>query len=248
MASPIPRLRAIDHLAAEWEVTSRQPSSRRALQALASAEPEVAALGADDLGGLVAALRRARSSHARAEAAGVLRAMLRSQAVDPLVPRAILQAIIPGLVTVARRLGWGAGGDWQDGGAFFADLTATAWEVIVSWSGQDRPYAVLDLLSAVRCRLRRQVVGHRSASRRVQVGLDGHENRLRAAGTGETGLELLARAIEDLTGRGLAPADAAVLYGHRVLGLSTTELADLSGRTRRQLDRRRHRALQLVCA
>ena len=248
MASSTPHLRPIDHLRTEWEVMSRSPQSRQALRSLAAAEDRVAAVGGEHLGDLVAALRRAHGATARARAAGVVQAMLRSQEVHPLVPRAILQAVVPGLVTVARRLRWGEGGDWQDGGAFFADLLATAWEVIVSWSGQDRDYAVLDLLSAVRCRLRRQVVGQRTSAERVQLGLGEDETHLAGESPGASGPELLARAIEDLRGRGLHPADAAVLYGHQVLGLTMTELARMTGRTRRQLDRRRHRALQRLCA
>ena len=68
-------------------------------------------------------------------------------------------ALVPGLIIVARKLQWGKGGDWRDGSEFFGDVLATTWLVLQEWSGQDRPYAVLDLLSAIRCRLRRQLFG-----------------------------------------------------------------------------------------
>lgn len=248
MAHRGPQLRPIDQLRAEWEATCHLPASHRALRALASAEPAVAALEVIDLGELVASLHGASGTAGRARAASVLQAMLRSQSVHPLVPRAILQAIVPGLVSIARRLRWGAGGDWQDGGAFFADLVATAWEVVVSWSGQDRPYAVLDLLSAVRCRLRRQVVGQRLGGERLSLGLGAEDGGPGGTVDARTDVEVLAEAIDDLRGRGLQPADAAVLYGLRVLGLSMAELTDLTGRTRRQLERRRRRAERLLCA
>ncbi|HMD46360.1 MAG TPA: hypothetical protein VKG43_09380 [Acidimicrobiales bacterium] len=238
----------IDQLTAEWEATGRTRSSREALGRLGAAEPEIARLGMADLGELVALLRLARRTAEREHAALVIRAMLRSQGVHPLVARATLQALLPGLVTVARRLSWGSGGDWTDGGAFFSDLIATTWEVIVSWSGQDRPYAVLDLLSAVRCRLRRQLVAQRSARTKVSLGLDPDEVDSVGTPGGVTALDDLARAIEDLAGRGLDRADAAVLYGHRVLGLSMAELARISGQTRRHLDGRRQRAEQELCA
>src|SRR5271165_77280 len=241
-------LRPIDQMTADWVSTSRSRPSRQALTLLAEAEPEVAALGVDDLGGLVDARRVAGPAGDRERAARVFRAMLRSQGVHPLVARATLQALLPGLVTVARRLSWGSGGDWDDGGAFFSDLIATTWEVIVSWSGQDRPYAVLDLLSAVRCRLRRQLVAQRSARTKVSLGLDPDEVDSVGTPGGVTALDDLARAIEDLAGRGLDRADAAVLYGHRVLGLSMAELARISGQTRRHLDGRRQRAEQELCA
>ncbi len=69
----------------------------------------------------------------------------------------LVQALIPGLVTVAGKLQWGHGGEWRDGEEFFGELLSTTWLVLQEWSGQDRPYAVLDLLSAIRCRLRRQL-------------------------------------------------------------------------------------------
>jgi len=241
-------LRPIDQMTADWVSTSRSRPSRQALTLLAEAEPEVAALGVDDLGGLVDALRVAGPAGDRERAARVFRAMLRSQSVHPLVPRAILQALLPGLVTVARRLSWGAGGEWDDGGAFFADLVATAWEVVVAWSGDDRRYAVLDLLSAVRCRLRRQAARHRTAWERESIGLDPESGVGAAGSSGTTDLEDLARTIDSLAGHGLDPSDAAVLYGNCVLGLTTTELSRMTGRSRRHLDGRRRRAAQELCA
>jgi hypothetical protein len=235
-------------MAAEWEATCRSPESLLALSRLAEAEVEVAALGVSDLGALLGALRRAEGPEERDHAARILQAMLRSQAVHPLVPRAILQALVPGLITVAQRLGWGAGGEWDDGGAFFADLLATAWEVIVAWSGQDRSYAVLDLLSAIRCRLRREAERHRATRRHVALGLDADSTGPPDHSGGITDLDVLARAIETLAGQGLDASDAAVLYGNCVLGLSISELARMTGRSRRHLDGRRHRAAQELCA
>ncbi|HEY1733078.1 MAG TPA: hypothetical protein VGG23_01435 [Acidimicrobiales bacterium] len=242
------RFRPIDRLNEEWAALAPSPSSCDALARLAAREPTVAALGVDDLGSLVERLRTARGTQGRANAARVFQAMLRSQSAHPLLPRAVLQAVVPGLVTVARRLAWGAGGDWEDGGAFFADLVATTWEVIVDWSGEDRAYAVLDLLSAVRCRMRRQLLRQRDGRSRLELGLESHDDLLGSGGIEATDLELLAGAIEDLRGHGLEAADAAVLYGHRVLGLSIAELAALTGRSRRHLTQSRQRAEQQLCA
>ncbi len=242
------RFRPIDRLNAEWAALSSSPESSQALNALAAAEPVIDALGVVDLGSLVAGLRTATGSLGRTEAARAFQAMLRSQSVHHLVPRAVLQAVVPGLVTVARRLGWGVGGDWEDGGAFFADLVATAWEVISDWSGEDRQYAILDLLSAVRCRARRQLLRQRDALAQVELGLDGDDDLLGHGGSTTSDLELLAQTIDDLRGRGLEPSDAAVIYSNRVLGLSIAELANLTGRTRRHLTQSRQRAAQQLCA
>lgn len=232
---------------AEWSWIGRCQDSRAALAALSVAEPVVAALGAQDLAELVDCLRQARDPEGRDHAACLVRAMLRSSGAHPLVPRALLQALLPGLVNVARRLAWGTGGEWGDGGAFFADVVATSWEVIVMWEGEDRPYAVLDVLSAVRCRLRRQVERHRAGVGRVTLGFGGEEATEVPVPAAGLDLELLARTLDDLSGRGLDPGDAAVVYGRRVLGLTLSELSRVSGRSRRQLSTRHHRAERVLC-
>ncbi|MGH9044703.1 MAG: hypothetical protein ACRDVP_07730 [Acidimicrobiales bacterium] len=204
-------------------------------------EPDVASVGVSDLHDLVARMREAIGSPSGGWAPKVLQAMLRAQSVHPLVPRAVLQALLPGLVTVARRLSWGSGGSWTDGGAFFADLTTTAWEVITEWKGQDRPYALLDLLSATRCRMRRQILNQRRA-REITLGVEYERHLNGTASVDSSDLELLARAIDESSGKELESVDAAVLYGVRVLGLSMTDLAKLTGRSRRYLSDRRTRA------
>lgn len=241
-------LRPIDRLAADWRAVSRSAVSRQALAVLAATEEEVAAVGASDLGELVDALRVPRDAARRDRAARVLQAMIRSQGVHPLLPRAIVQAMLPGLVSVGRRLSWGAGGDWDGGGAFFVDLVTTAWEVVVDWAGDDRPYAVLDLLSAVRCRLRRQMLRHRAGRERVVLGLDVDDLAAVPWGNGSTALDELARTIDELDGNGLDPVDAAVLYGHGVLGMTMTELSRLSGMSRRHLGGCRDRAVTKILA
>lgn len=241
-------LRPIDQLAADWRARCRTTASREALARLERAEPVVAALGAADLGDVVATLRRAASADERAHAARVLQAMVRSQDVHPFVPRAVLQALVPGLVAAARRLSWGSGGDWQGAGPFLSDLLATAWEVITAWSGEDRDYALLDVLSAVRCRLRRQVVRQRAARERLALGLDA-EGRHRAQWTwATTDADELARAIDEALRHDLDPFDAAVLYGNRILGYTVAELARMSGRTARHVVGRRDEAARKLLA
>jgi hypothetical protein len=235
----------IDHLTADWQASRRGNQSRHAYVLLAAVEPEVASVQVFDLHELVGRMREAIGTPGGGWAPGVLQAMLRAQSVHPLVPRAVLQALLPGLVTVARRLSWGSGGNWTDGGAFFADLTTTAWEVISEWKGQDRPYAVLDLLSAIRCRMRRQLLNQRH-TRELTLGIEYEQHVTATTSIDATDLELLARAIEESKGKELTAVDAAVLYGVRVLGLSMTDLSKLTGRSRRYLSDRRARAEALL--
>ncbi|MDA8359009.1 MAG: hypothetical protein M0Z95_22535 [Actinomycetota bacterium] len=244
-----PALRPIDRLDAEWEVIGRTADSRHALSLLAAAEPSVAALGAADLSGLVAAMDLMRHHADSARAARLFQAMLRSAGVHPLVPRAALQAMVPGLVGVARRLSWGRGGDWESGGQFFLDAITTAWEVIVEWAGQDRPYAVLDLLSAVRCRLRRQLLHHRELRDRAVLSVFDAAEADQAADPGVANdLQELAREIEELDRRGADPVDTATLYANQVLGISLSELARMTGASRRRVVDRRDRAARSLFA
>ncbi|MHB8221171.1 MAG: hypothetical protein ACYDHU_12760 [Acidimicrobiales bacterium] len=236
-------LRPIDRLNAEWEATCHSARSRHGLALLALAEPEVAALGVRDLGELVAVMGKAGDPSERDRAARCFQAMLRSQDAHPMVPRAALQSVVPGLVTVARRLSWGRGGDWESGGVFFVDAITAAWEVIVEWAGQDRAYAVMDVLSAVRCRLRRQLLHQRTLRERTvptQLDPDTAPPPLWSGSPGD--VEELARSIDDLNGQGVDPADSAALYANQVLGIPLAELARSAGTSRRKVTDRRDRA------
>jgi len=122
---------------------------------------------------LVEHMRRATGRIQREEAASLIRVLLRAADADPFICRMLVQALLPGLVTVAGKLQWGAAGDWRDGEEFFGELLSTTWLVLQEWSGQDRPYAVLDLLSAIRCRLRRQLFRSKDlGGRSVPLALD----------------------------------------------------------------------------
>lgn len=242
------RDRPIDRLVADWEARARSPEAVVALRRLAQAEPALDRSDWRDLEDLLCWLRGARSCGEREEAAAVVRAMLRAADVHPLVPRAVLQAVVPGLVSVARRLSWGAGGDWEDPAAFFTDCVCTAWEVIVEWSGDDRAYPVLDVLSAVRCRLRRQLVRQRRARQQLVLGFEVASLPTVPWQRGQSDLDELARAIGDLEDAGADPGDTAVLYAHRVLGYSISELSRRTGRSRRHLGQRRDRAAHLLTA
>jgi len=248
------RVALIEHMSAEWRSLGRGPAAVRALRALAPHDPALARLVWPQDGSpahcptpydLVEHMRRARGRAQREEAAHIVRVLLREAGSDPCLGRILVQALLPGLVTVAGRLRWGHGGEWQDGEEFFGELVATTWLVIEQWSGQDRPYAVLDLLSAVRCRLRRQLFAAKEAAgREVPLVPDGSEP---TAAPG-THLEDLARMLLDLHLEGMPTEDVQVLYAHHVLGYSMAELAALTGRDRRVLYARRDRGRRRLCA
>lgn len=273
---PRPRTVVIDQLEVEWRSIGRARLAVRALHEVARRDPWLARLVLDDCAGagagegegegevegggrgagsparcptpldLVTHMRKASGRVQREEAARLVRVLLREAGTDPFIPRLLVQALLPGLITVAGKLRWGQGGDWQDGEEFFCELLTTTWCVIEEWSGQDRPYAVRDLLSAIRCRVRRQLFRAKEhASRVIATGAEDAVDRRTSA---ETLLDELARAVIEERAQGMPLDEAQVVYSHNVLGYSIAELAVLTGRDRRSLSVRRNRARQRLCA
>jgi DNA-directed RNA polymerase specialized sigma24 family protein len=249
------RLPLIEQMAAEWRSVGRARDSVRALRTVAACDPGLSrlVLGSDAEPpacptpcDVVEHMRRASGRVRREEAARLVRVLLREAGTDPLVGRMLVQALLPGLVTVAGRLRWGHGGAWRDGEEFFGELLSTAWLVVQEWSGQDRPYAVLDLLSAIRCRLRRQLLRSKELGERI-VPLGDHVADDRYA-RAETDLEELARILIELHQDGMRGDEVQVLYAQHVLGYSIAELAAVTGRDRRALYARRDRGRRRLCA
>jgi hypothetical protein len=235
----------IRYLRSEWLATGTTPQSIAACHRLAQCEPVVADLEVDNLAELVAALSLSLGRLSRNEAAEVIMAMLRSADVDAFVPRAIIEALMPGVLALPRRFDL-AEGPWCGLDAFHADAVSVLWELTISWSGAHRPYAAGDLLSGVRTRLRTLQSSerrHRSRRGRSPAALDAI-----LASIGRTGEELLAAALAEATGHGLKVADAAVLYATRVLGMSVTEVAQLAGLPAGHLRRRRRIAIDRLVA
>jgi hypothetical protein len=232
-------------LRSEWRAIGTTPQSRAACHRVAQCEPVVADLEVDNLAELVAALSLSSGRLSRNEAAEVIAAMLRSADTDALVPRAIIEALIPGVLALPRRFDL-AEGPWCDLDAFHADAISALWELTTRWSGTHRPYAAGDLLSGVRTRLRTL----QSSERRHRSRQSGSPAKLDTfpASIGRTGEELLAGALAEAIGHGLKGADAAVLYATRVLGMSLTEVAQLAGLPAGHLRRRRRIAIDRLVA
>jgi hypothetical protein len=251
------RVALIDQMAAEWEALGRSRAAVRSLRTVARRDPGLSRLIVGTVDDpppcatpcdLVEHMRRATGRKQREEAAQFVRVMLREADADPFISRMLVQALVPGLITVAGRLQWGRGGDWQDGAEFFGELVSTSWVVVQEWAGQDRPYAVLDLLSAIRCRLRRQLFRSKElGDQSVPLSGDLPEPESRHVHS-ETDLEELARILIDLHGEGMRPDEVQVLYAHHVLGYSMAELAALTGRDRRALYARRDRGQRRLSA
>jgi hypothetical protein len=254
LSRPAP-IAPIAQLSAEWRSLGRSPAAVRALQRVAQRDPELARLvhGGDGMAAcptpvdLVEHMRRQVGGRRQREgAAALVRVLLREAGVDPLVSRILIQAMLPGLITVAGRLQWGKGGEWVDGDDFFSELLTTTWVTIEEWSGQDRPYAALDLLSAVRCRLRRQLL--RAKEQRNRLGPLTSDVIATLDVPRETDLEALGRQFLALHDDGMRAEEVEVLYAQHVLGFTIAELATVTGRKRRVLYARRDRGLRRLCA
>ncbi len=157
----------------------------------------------------------------------------------------LVQALVPGLIGVAGKLEWGRGGPWENGDEFFGELVSTTWCVVQEWAGRDRRYAVLDLLNAIRCRARRQLMRARDAEPKT-VHLD--DTGEWEGDLPESGLEQLARMFIDLRRDGMGVEEIQVLYAQHVMGYSIAELAAMTGRGRRVLYARRDRGRRRLCA
>jgi len=249
------RVALIEQMGAEWRSVGRARSAVRALETVARRDPRLSdlVLGTTSAPApcptpcdLVDHMRRASGRTEREEAARLVRVLLREATADPFLCRMLVQVLLPGLITVAGKLRWGKGGEWQDGEEFFGELLSTTWLLLQEWAGQDRPYAVLDLLSAIRCRLRRQLFRAKDLDGRA-VTLDPEEAATRSSPT-ETDLEELARILIGLRRDGMRADEVQVLYAHHVLGYSIAELAALTGRDRRALYARRDRGQSRLCA
>jgi hypothetical protein len=244
----------IDHMTAEWQSIGRSPGAIRALAGVARRDPGLAQLV---LGtsrhpascptplDLVEHMRRSSGRRQREDAARLIRVLLREAGSDPFIGRMLVQALLPGLISVASMLQWGLGGDWCDGEEFFAELIATTWLVVQEWTGQDRAYAVLDLLSAIRCRLRRQLLRSKDMrTRHLPLESVGYDRDVRV----ETDLEELARILINLHSEGMDHEEVQLLYAQHVLGYTIAELASTTGRERRALYTRRDRGQRRLCA
>jgi hypothetical protein len=193
---------------------------------------------------LIDHLRRATGRTERDEAARLVSVLLRESGSDPFLTRLLVQALLPGIITLAGKLRWGRGGEWCDGEEFFGELLTMTWMVLLEWAGQDRRYAVLDLLSAIRCRMRRQLFRAKELGDKAypQSHADGKSRCL------NTDLDELTRVLIQRHSEGMCPEEIQVLYAHNVLGYSIAELAAVTGRDRRVLYAQRDRGRRNVRA
>ena len=156
----------IAQLRREWQRSGRTPDAVIAFTRLRTRHPELNLEGLDDLYDLVGALEL-RGGRTVVERAEIVTALL-EDAADPRVHRALLQTLVPGVVSVCRQLRFGQG-IIVDPGETFATALSFMSELLVDWAGQHRAYAAPDLLSALRGRLRRWLLKEKGAATQVSA-------------------------------------------------------------------------------
>jgi hypothetical protein len=161
MTPPIDLLGNLRH---EWRRLGRSHGARAATRRLDERYPELDLAAQEDLCDVVALLE-SRSSRKVLERAAIVRALLQ-EASDPDVHRALLQTLLPGVVSVCRQLRFGDG-IVDEPSETVAMAVSLLSELLVDWAGQSRQYAAPDLLSALRGRLRRWLLKEKEALRQV---------------------------------------------------------------------------------
>ena len=222
--------RTVTCMERDWAAVGTSAAARVAAAQLGLAEPVVAALGARDLAQVVAAISTRSRWTASDRGHAVVAAMVRSAGVHPLVPRAVVQAMMPGIV--ATGLAVGPVGPWPDIDAVVVDAVRMTWEIVMKWAGQNRPFFAPDLINALRLRLRRQ----HWAWQREPHATNEDDDPVVGPGHERSALEQLTTAITDRVAAGFDRPDATVVYGRRVLGLTAQEVADLTGQSLRQIE------------
>ena len=87
------------------------------------------------------------------------------EASDKFVHRALLQTLLPGLVSTCRQLQFGRGIICRPTDVINEAITLLS-ELLHDWAGQSRTYAAPDILSALRGRLRRWLLKEKELLRR----------------------------------------------------------------------------------
>ncbi len=155
----------IHQLRRDWLRAGRGPDAEAALGVLRERHPEEVPPYALDLYDVV----RSLEEHAGLDVeqrARLVRALL-EEARNPHVRRALLQTLVPGVVSVCRQLRFGDG-IVADPSEVFGVALSLLSELLVDWAGQRRDYAGPDLLSALRGRLRRWLLKEKGLASLVE--------------------------------------------------------------------------------
>ncbi len=154
----------LNQLRSEWQRVGRRTSAREAARRLDERHPDLDLRQQADLCDVVTLLE-SRGGRSVLERARIVRALL-EEASDPDIHRALLQTLLPGVVSVCRQLRFGDG-IIEEPSETLAVAISLLSELLVDWAGQSRQYAAPDVLSALRGRLRRWLLKEKEATKRL---------------------------------------------------------------------------------
>lgn len=154
----------LGNLRLEWRRVGRSSAARDATRRLDQRHPALDLHAQEDLADVVLLLE-SRSGRDVLERAAIVRALL-EEAGDPDIHRALLQTLLPGVVSVCRQLRFGDG-IVDEPSETLSMALALLSELLVDWAGQSRQFAGPDLLSALRGRLRRWLLKEKEARKCV---------------------------------------------------------------------------------
>lgn len=219
-------------LTAEWQCVV---TSREATRALRRWAADAALSDMDSLDDVLALTAPGANP---ADANAVLLALLRRASSDDIAARAALQALIPGLVRVGRRMGAARDLDVA------ADVIAAAWSRIRTYPCDRRPdrvaaNVVLDVFHALWIRRSQELAEVPTPPDELWTIPDSPPSPLDRPGAREV--------LEAVTAHGLVPAPQAQLVADAVLDrIPASEAATRQGITLKAMSRRRERARHRV--
>ena len=208
-------------LRTSWPQLGRRPGALASARAFVSHNPHLRLDDAADLCDVVDQCER-DSGRTQVEKAEIISALLRD-AADPELCQALVVALIPGFHRVAAELAQKFHRSAAD--SFVPEIITSGFEIIGRWAGQDRAYAGPDILSAARCKVRREAV--REITRANLESDSGTPNGVEWAAV-EVPPDFYRAALNDFVGTGHDRA-ARMAIAATYEGSSWSEIAQLEG-------------------
>ncbi len=213
-------------LDADWRRVATGSTGRAALRRWSSEEPVLE--GAFSSHDVLAMCRQGGD-----EGGPALTALLRLAGADDFAQQTVLQVILPGLVSLSRRVRWAADDDarrWANGDELEQEVAATGYERIRALAGTTQPWAARTLLDTTWRRLRSILDDEGRHRARFQPLWPSAEIESPAD---RSPAEHVAQLVIDAVGDGrLDQSGAQLFYARRVLGDSLNSLVPVSGLSR----------------
>jgi hypothetical protein len=182
----------LHQLRQEWSDISRSLESRHAWNLVATRHSLPFLTDEVDFGGVLMRLEPHQGLTV-VQRSLVIQVLL-IEANDRFIHRALLQTLLPGVVSVCRQLRFGRG-IVERPSDVLSEAIAMLSDLIREWAGQSRQYAAPDLLSALRGRLRRWLLKEKAVQQRI-VGEIPESAASPAASTLDARLAILGRHQE----------------------------------------------------